>query len=79
MASQQDWRMKKQQGNVLIGEHVRTLMCRTGHTQTELAAILHIDQGSVSKRLCGKTAWSALEIAIVATWLGVSVTDLLPT
>ena len=68
----------KRRGNALIGERIHTLMWRHSRTQTELAAILYVDQGSVSNRLRGKTAWSAMEIAAVAAWLSIPITDLLP-
>jgi transcriptional regulator with XRE-family HTH domain len=68
----------KKQGNVLIGERVHTLMWRNGRTQKQLADILKVDQGSISKRLRGNTVWSAVEIAAVAAWLGVPVEELLP-
>lgn len=68
----------KRQSNALIGERVHTIMWRTGRTQTQLAAVLRVDQGSVSNRLRGKTTWSAFEVAAVAAWLQVPVTDLIP-
>ena len=68
----------KRLGNALIGERIHTLMWRQGRTQKELAAILHVDQGSVSNRLRGKTAWSAIEVSAVAAWLQTPITELLP-
>ncbi len=68
----------KKQGNALIGERVHTLMWRAGRTQKQLAAVLNVDQGSVSNRLRGKTVWSAVDLAAVAAWLEVPITDLLP-
>jgi transcriptional regulator with XRE-family HTH domain len=68
----------KRVANVLIGERIHTLMWRGGRTQRELAAILNVDQGSVSKRLRGNTNWSAVEVSAVAAWLGVDVAEILP-
>lgn len=68
----------KKLGNALIGERVHTLMWREKRTQAELAAVLNVDQGSISNRLRGKTTWSAFEVAAVAAWLGVSVEELMP-
>lgn len=66
------------QGNALIGERVHTLMWRAGRTQKQLAEILNVDQGSISNRLHGKTNWSAVDVSVVAQWLGVPVTDIMP-
>jgi transcriptional regulator with XRE-family HTH domain len=68
----------KKQGNVLIGERIHTLMWRAGRTQKQLAALIQVDQGSISNRLRGKTAWSAVEVSAVAAWLNVPVEQLLP-
>ena len=76
-ASIDDARDPKRLANSLIGERVHTLMWRRGHTQRQLAAILGVDQGSISNRLHGKTTWSAIEVVAVATWLDEPVTDLL--
>ncbi len=68
----------KKQGNAVIGERVHTLMWRTGRTQKQLAGVLNVDQGSVSNRLRGKTAWTVVDLLAVAAWLDVPVTDLMP-
>lgn len=68
----------KTRSNMLIGEHVHTLMWRTGRTQAQLAKLLGVDQGSVSRRLHGRREWSATEIAVTAAWLGVPPEQLLP-
>lgn len=66
------------QGNVIIGERVHTLMWRSGRTQVQLAAVLNVDQGSISNRLRGKTNWSAVEVCAVARWLQVPVAEIMP-
>ncbi len=68
----------KRQGNAVIGERVHTLMWRTGRTQKQLAAVLNVDQGSISNRLKGKTAWTVVDLLAAAAWLDVPVTDLMP-
>ncbi|MGV8874823.1 MAG: helix-turn-helix domain-containing protein [Rhodococcus sp. (in: high G+C Gram-positive bacteria)] len=68
----------KKTGNAIIGERIHTLMWREGRTQAQLAILLGVDQGSVSKRLKGRTQWSAIEVQTAAAWLGVPVTDLMP-
>lgn len=64
--------------DAVIGERVHLLMWpdRT-KTQQRLAELLGIDQAAVSKRLRGKTKWSAIEIAMTASWLGVDTCELL--
>jgi transcriptional regulator with XRE-family HTH domain len=66
------------QGNTLIGERIHQLMWRNGLTQKQLGNLLGVDQGSVSKRLRGKTDWAATEVAVAAAWLAVPITDLIP-
>ncbi|QFG10055.1 immunity repressor [Mycobacterium phage IdentityCrisis] len=61
-----------------IGERVHTLMWRSGRTQKQLAAVLNVNQGSISNRLRGKTEWSAIDIAVTAAWLGVEPAELMP-
>src|SRR5690349_7576052 len=68
----------KKQGNAVIGERVHTLMWRTGRTQKQLAAVLNVDQASISNRLKGKTAWTVVDLLATAAWLDVPVTDLMP-
>ncbi|WP_131827585.1 helix-turn-helix domain-containing protein, partial [Mycolicibacterium fortuitum] len=68
----------KKMGNTVIGERVHTLMWRHGRTQKQLAAVLNVDQGSVSNRLKGKTAWTVVDLLATAAWLDVPVTDLMP-
>ena len=68
----------KRRGNAWIGERVHTLMWRSGRTQTQLASVLGVDQGSVSNRLRGKTAWTVVDLLAVAAWLDVPVTELMP-
>lgn len=68
----------KRRSNALIGERVHQHMWREGRTQKQLASLLGVDQGSVSKRLRGKTDWTAPEVAVAAAWLGVAIADLVP-
>ena len=64
--------------NAIIGERVHTQMWRRGKTQTQLAKLLGVTQGSVSNRLRGKTLWTATEVLVVSAWLDVQVTELMP-
>ena len=64
--------------NRLIGAEVHRLMWDSKRTQKQLAALLGIDQGSVSKRLRGHIEWAAWEVAVTAAWLGVQPADLIP-
>lgn len=68
----------KRRSNMLIGERVHQHMWREGRTQRQLAGLLGVDQGAVSKRLHGKTDWTAPEVAVAAAWLGVTIADLVP-
>ena len=68
----------KKAANEVIGERIHTLMWREKRAQRELGALLGVDQASISKRLRGKTNWTAVEVAAVATWLNVSVAELVP-
>lgn len=61
-----------------IGERVHHLMWRQRLSQTALASILGLTQGTVSKKLRGSTAWFATELITVADALGTSVEELLP-
>lgn len=62
----------------LIGARVHAAMWRTRVTQKQLAAALGVDQGSVSKRLRGRTAWKVSDVIVAAQLCGVSVEDLMP-
>ena len=53
-------------------------MWRQKRSQKALGELLGVDQGSISKRLRGKTLWSASEVLAVAAWFDVPVTELLP-
>ena len=68
----------RQQSNILIGERIHTLMWRAGRTQSQLAGLLGVDQGSISRRLHGQREWSAVEVAITAAWLAVTPEELMP-
>jgi transcriptional regulator with XRE-family HTH domain len=65
--------------DVLIGEHVHVAMWRAGITQRQLAAALRVDQGSVSKRLRGRTPWRVSEVFTAAQLCGVDMSELMPT
>lgn len=63
----------------IIGERVHIAMWRAGVTQLQLAKAIGVDQGSVSKRLRGITAWRVQDVNAAARLCGVTVEALLPT
>ena len=60
-----------------IADAVRAEMARGRRTQRELAAVLGLDQASVSLRLRGERSFKAEELAATAGFLQVSVESLL--
>jgi transcriptional regulator with XRE-family HTH domain len=63
----------------MIGERVHIAMWRAGVTQSQLARAIHVDQGSVSKRLRGLTPWKVSEVITAAELCGVDFAELMPT
>jgi hypothetical protein len=63
--------------NAAIGANVRAEIARHGRTQQGAGTVLHLPQGSVSKRISGDTDWKVSELLILADWLGVTVDDFL--
>ncbi|WP_081636666.1 helix-turn-helix domain-containing protein [Propionimicrobium lymphophilum] len=59
-----------------IGRRVRSQMTLCGFNQQQLAQKLGVSQASVSRKLNGRTEFSASELAVIANWLDVSVSDL---
>lgn len=53
-------------------------MARSRRTQSDLAEMLHVTPTAVSNRLRGIVPWDINELARVAEFLGVPLTDLLP-
>ncbi|EPD32071.1 hypothetical protein HMPREF9306_01633 [Propionimicrobium lymphophilum ACS-093-V-SCH5] len=51
-------------------------MTLCGFNQQQLAQKLGVSQASVSRKLNGRTEFSASELAVIANWLDVSVSDL---
>ena len=64
--------------NSHIGRTIRDLMFEKNKTQVEMALTLGIDQGSMSRRIRGRTDWSPDELVIVARVLGITVAELFP-
>ncbi|MFP7697080.1 helix-turn-helix domain-containing protein [Trueperella sp. LYQ143] len=62
-----------------IGERVHLWLRRRGHSQVELSEYLGMTQASVSRKMKGKTAWTATNIYHVAQFLQVSVSELFPS
>jgi transcriptional regulator with XRE-family HTH domain len=63
----------------LIGARVHSAMWRARVTQKQLAAALDVDQGSVSRRLRGRTAWKVSDVVAAARLCGVDMSELMPT
>jgi hypothetical protein len=59
-----------------IGRRIHTLLWDQRRRQTSLALALGLTPSVLSKKLRGESAWSARQVAIAASELGVSVGDL---
>jgi transcriptional regulator with XRE-family HTH domain len=59
-----------------VGANVRAELARRGLPAADLAAELGVSCASVSRRLAGRTPFSADELVATASWLGVPLTDL---
>jgi transcriptional regulator with XRE-family HTH domain len=60
-----------------VADNVRAVMQRKGKSQADLAAVLHLSQSAISRRLVGDVAFNTLELRSLAEYLGVSVTSLI--
>ena len=61
-----------------IAAEVRAEMGRQFKSQTDLAELLGVDQGSASLRLRGTRSFRSEELVAIADWLGVPVAQFLP-
>jgi transcriptional regulator with XRE-family HTH domain len=57
----------------VTASNLRGEMARQRRRQTDLAAVLHISQAAVSRRLSGETPLNVDELVAVAEWLDVTV------
>ena len=62
-----------------IAGEVRAALARHQKTQDDLARVLGIVQPAVSVRLAGSRSFRAEEIAAIARWLDIPVSQLIPT
>ncbi|PZM88675.1 MAG: hypothetical protein DIU79_16490 [Actinobacteria bacterium] len=62
-----------------IAAEVRAALARHQKTQRDLAAVLGMAQPAAWARLTANRSFRAEEIAAIAEWLDVSVSDLIPT
>lgn len=62
-----------------VGATVRAELARRNIKQRQLAEVLGIAQTQISRRLAGDVAFNVDELAVVATFLGMSVSDLVGT
>lgn len=61
-----------------VAAEVRAEMARQRKTGVDLAPVLHLTQQSVSRRLTAETDISLDELVVIADWLGVDFTSLIP-
>lgn len=61
-----------------IAAEVRAALARHDKSQRDLAAVIRIDQASTWARLRGKRSFRAEEIAVIAAWLDMPVSGLVP-
>ena len=62
-----------------VAAEVRAEMARQKRTGVELAAVLRCSQQSASRRLVDGQGLSLDDLPLIADWLGLKVTDLLPS
>ncbi|WP_425574522.1 helix-turn-helix domain-containing protein [Nesterenkonia halobia] len=60
-----------------VGAEIRSWLGRRGLPQRRLAEVLNITQGNVSQRLRGNRSFTIAELMQIATFLDVSLADLL--
>ncbi|MDO5534767.1 MAG: helix-turn-helix domain-containing protein, partial [Propionibacteriaceae bacterium] len=63
--------------NTRVGMEIRALMGRYGITQTQLADVLGVNQGQVSKRLRSVIPFTLPEIELIASFFRISAAQLL--
>lgn len=56
-----------------VGANVRVEIFRAGRTQDDVAALLHIGQSSLSRRLSGEVPFRIHELVLISRALGVPV------
>ncbi|WP_311553067.1 helix-turn-helix domain-containing protein [Propionimicrobium lymphophilum] len=58
-----------------VGRRIQAQLLLRGFVQQDLANKLGISQAAVSRRLNGRASFSACDLAVIANWLDVSVSD----
>ncbi len=61
-----------------IAAEVRAEIARQGRRQVEVVAIINRDKANVSRRMLGHVPFLGEELANIAAWLGVPVSQFLP-
>lgn len=61
-----------------IATAVRDEMWKQHRTHRQLAAHMGLAQAGITLRLQGRRAWRAEELAAVAAWLGVPISQFIP-
>src|SRR5690625_2164407 len=62
--------------SAVVASELRVLMARYGQTQRDLAQLLGISQGQMSKRMKGTIAFDVTELQTIADRFNVTVADL---
>ncbi len=60
-----------------LNAEIRANMARKGLNGGDVASMLGLSRGAVSRRLTGQTDWTVNELTAVASFLGVTVAALL--
>lgn len=63
----------------LVAAEIRAEMARQRRTGVELASLLKVSKQAVSRRLSGEQGFDLDEVAIVADWLAVPLSQLIPS
>lgn len=72
--------MTNEEGETLeatLNETIKMLMVRTGRRQVDVAKVVGITRGSLSQRLLGNSGWRVNDLAPVAEYFGLTVSELL--
>ena len=69
-------RERKEESAVFNFSKLRGLMAEKGFTQADLSRALHVSENSISKKLNGKSYFSAEETCKIANLLGIGVSEI---
>jgi transcriptional regulator with XRE-family HTH domain len=60
-----------------VATAIRVALARKNSTQSALASHLNLSQPAIARRMTGKVSWRISELASVAEFFGVTVSELL--